>query len=280
MQIDFEQEKRWWNTKATREEQDMADEAINRLLRWREVERHLHNVKTILDIGAGTGAFSIPLAERGFVVTHLDFAPAMLSVARQKAEGIPNIRFVEASAADLAEFADQSFDLVLNMDGAISFCGSEAETALCETCRVAKKKIIVTVSHRAWMVPVWVAESLAAVGKFPPAVYAMLEQGAWHYEQFSENAQLTKGYFGTLNAFLPQDLQQCFEQMGWHVLRCGGLGSLANLCGQETIKQVVQSKSLLEEFLDLCDVFDAEILPGGPGTKQRAGLIAVAERII
>ena len=257
MKVDFEKEKEWWNTKAAREEQDFADEAIIRLLIWREIERHLQGIETILDIGAGTGAFSIPLAKRGFDVTHLDFASDMSGTARQKVEGMPNIHFVEANAADLSKFADQSFDLVLNMDGAISFCGSEAETALYESCRLAKKKLIITVSHLAWMVPVWVKESLAAVGKFLPAVYAMLEEGEWHSEQFPDNERLTKGYFGTLQAFLPQDLQQFLEQMGMRVLRCGGLGSLANLCGR----------------------FDTEVLPNGPGTKQRAGLIAVAERI-
>lgn len=118
-QIDFECEKGWRNAKAGREEQDMAGEAMNRLLRCREVERHLEGVTTILDFGAGTEAFSIPLAEPGYAVTHLDFAPAMPSEARQKAEGIPNILFVEANAADL-ELADRSIVLVLNMDQDIS----------------------------------------------------------------------------------------------------------------------------------------------------------------
>jgi len=279
MEIDFEQEKGYWNSKAAREEQDLADEAINRLLRWREIERHLDGVHTILDVGAATGAFSIPLAVRGFHVTHLDFASDMLDIARHKAEGIPNIRFVEANAADLSQFAAQSFDLVLNMDGAISFCGSEVHAALYESCRVTKRKLIVTVSNLAWMFPLWVASSLTDVGRFVAAVYAMLEQGQWHYEQFPDNVQLSQEYLGALRAFLPQELRQLLEQEGLRVLRCGGLGSLAHLCGQEATEIALQDETLLKEFLDLCERFDAEILPAGPGTKQRAGLIAVAERI-
>jgi len=279
MKTDFEQERAWWNSKSTSEEQDRADEGINRLLRWREIERHLAGVNTILDIGAATGAFSIPLARRGFDVTHVDLAPNMLELARQKSKGLPNICFIEANAADLSQFADQSFDLVLNLDGAISFCGSDAEVALSESCRVAGQKLIVTVSHRAWMFPLWAASSLAELGKFSQAVYAMLEQGEWHYEQFPDNAQLSKNYLGTLKAFLPQELQRSLEKNGLRVLRCGGLGSLANLCGQETIERALGSEARQDEFLDLCEYFDMELLPGGPGTKQRAGLIAVAERI-
>lgn len=282
MKVDFERERQWWDAKAPKEEQDLADEAINRALRWREIEKHLEGVKTILDVGAGTGAFSIPLAQRGFAVTHLDFSRAMLEIARQKAQGLKNIRFVEGNAVDLSRFPDRSFDLVLNVDGAISFCGSEAERAIFESCRVAKKKLIITVSHRAWMVPVWVAASLKAMGHFPPAVYAMLDRGEWHQEQFPENAMLSKGltqdYFGAFKAFLPSELRKILEQAGMKVLRIGGLGSLANLCGKETVERVLKDEALFQEFVKLCERFDREILPEGPGTRQRAGLIAVAER--
>jgi hypothetical protein len=34
---------------------------------------------------------------------------------------------------------------------------------------------------------------------------------------------------------------------------------------------------LFEEFVDLCERFDREILPEGPGTCMRAGLLSVAE---
>jgi len=283
LKLNRERERRWWDEKASKEEEDLADEAINRALRWREIERHLEGVDTILDVGAGTGAFSIRLARRGFSVTHLDLSPAMLQVARQKAQDVENIRLIEGNAADLSQFTDSSFDLVLNMDGAVSFCGSEAEQAIRESCRVAKRKLIVTVSHRAWMAPVWVTSSLEMAGRFLPAVYAMFDNGEWEQDRFPENAILTKGltqdYFGAFKAFLPNELRKILERFGMRILRIGGLGSLANLCGKETIEQVLSNDGLFQEFLELCERFDREILPEGPGTRQRAGLIAVAERV-
>jgi len=54
---DFNREKQWWDAKAEKEDRDSADESVNRALRWREIERHLEGVKTILDVGAATGAF-------------------------------------------------------------------------------------------------------------------------------------------------------------------------------------------------------------------------------
>ncbi len=282
MKTNFKRDIQWWDAKAPQEEQDIVDEAINRALRWREIERHLEGVETILDVGAGTGAFSIPLVKKGFSVTHLDFSPSMLEIASQKASGLKTITFVEGNAVDLSLFPDCSFDLVLNMDGAISFCGPEAERAIFECCRVARKTLIITVSHKAWMVPLWVKTSLAVSDRILPAVYTMTNEGKWDQEQFPENVMLSKGctqgYFSAFRAFLPSELKVLVERAGMQVVRIGGLGSLANLCGAETIEKVLKNDALFQEFVTLCETFDTEILPEGPGTSQRAGLIAVAER--
>jgi 2-polyprenyl-3-methyl-5-hydroxy-6-metoxy-1,4-benzoquinol methylase len=86
-ETDFERERQWRDAKALKEERDLADENINRALRWREIDRHLEGVRTILDIGAATGSFSIPLAKRGFHVTHLDFSPEMLAIVVASGRG-------------------------------------------------------------------------------------------------------------------------------------------------------------------------------------------------
>ncbi|MGA2739944.1 MAG: class I SAM-dependent methyltransferase [Bryobacteraceae bacterium] len=282
-ETDFDRERQWWDAKSVKEEIDSADETINRALRWREIERHLEGTKTILDIGGATGVFSIPLAKRGFHVIHLDLSPEMLTIAREKARDVPNIEFIEGNASYLSQFSDCAFDLVLNMDGAISFSGSKAILAIQETCRVARRKVIVTVSHQAQMAASWVGWSLARTGRIAPAVDAMIDRGEWHQDQFPGNevlaAGLTRNYLGALKAFLPVELARTLEGADMQVLRCGGLGSLAGLCDRETILGVSKDGPLLESFLDICERFDAEILPSGPGTRLRAGLIAVARRL-
>jgi SAM-dependent methyltransferase len=283
MSIDFERERAWWDAKAPFEESDRADAAINRALRWRELERHLAEARTVLDVGGGTGAFSIPLARRTLQVTHLDLSPAMLELARAKACDLPNIRFVEGNAADLSCFPDREFDLVLATDGAISFCGPLAEQALAECCRVTRETLFVTVLHRASLVPVWIRGSIQIVGRLVPAVEAMATRGEWRQDQYPENAALTRGctqdYTGPIKAFLPGELRALIEGAGLGVLRCGGLGSLANLVGEETVARVLDDENLLAEFLDECERYDWEILPDGPGTRGRCGLVAVARRL-
>jgi SAM-dependent methyltransferase len=281
-ETDFDREKQWWDAKAPKEERDLADESVNRALRWREIERHLGGVRTILDAGGATGVFSIPLARRGFHLTHLDLSPEMLAIAREKAERLSNIEFVEGNASDLSRFSDGSFDLVLNLDGAISFSGSKAVQAIQESCRVAKQKVILTVSHRAQMTAAWAGSSIVRNGQLGPAVEAMIDHGEWHQEQFPDNRVLAEGltqnYLGALKAFLPSELRTILESAGMQVLRCGGLGSLAGLCNPEALQRAANDSVVWQSFLSLCEKFDREILPDGPGTRQRAGLIAVAQK--
>jgi ubiquinone/menaquinone biosynthesis C-methylase UbiE len=66
-----------------------------------------------LDIGCGTGFLSLELASRGHRVTGIDFAPAMLTLAKRKAaEAGADIRFEEADAEALP-FPPLAFDLVM-----------------------------------------------------------------------------------------------------------------------------------------------------------------------
>ena len=67
-----------------------------------------------LDAGCGTGFLSLELAARGHRVTGIDFAAAMIAVARRKAaERGVSIRFEEADAERLP-YPDGSFDFVIS----------------------------------------------------------------------------------------------------------------------------------------------------------------------
>ena len=67
-----------------------------------------------LDIGCGTGFLSLELASREHRVTGIDFAPSMITQAREKAaERQATIRFEEADAEQLP-FAAASFDIAVS----------------------------------------------------------------------------------------------------------------------------------------------------------------------
>lgn len=72
--------------------------------------------KRILDLGCGLGHNVLPLAEAfpDAEVVGIDAGGPMLryGLARAKALGIENVKFIQADAEDLSRFADESFDWV------------------------------------------------------------------------------------------------------------------------------------------------------------------------
>jgi len=91
----------------------------------------------VLDVGCGTGNFSIKLARLGCVVTGIDISKEMLSVAAEKArmEGFK----VDFQSMDVTamKFADESFDIVISM-AALEFMKDHSD-AIDEMFRVLKK---------------------------------------------------------------------------------------------------------------------------------------------
>jgi demethylmenaquinone methyltransferase / 2-methoxy-6-polyprenyl-1,4-benzoquinol methylase len=103
--------------------------------RWRERAVDLARVgpgARALDVATGTGDLAIELAARGASVTGIDFAPAMLEIARAKA---PGIHFEEGDALAL-RYGDGEFDAVTVGFGARNF--GDLERGLGEMARVAK----------------------------------------------------------------------------------------------------------------------------------------------
>ena len=103
--------------------------------RWRRRAVDLARVgpgSTALDVATGTGDLAIELAARGAAVTGMDFAPAMLEVAREKA---PGLEFEEGDALALS-YGDATFDAATVGFGARNF--ADLDRGLAEMARVVK----------------------------------------------------------------------------------------------------------------------------------------------
>lgn len=94
----------------------------------------------ILEVGAGTGVYSVELAKMGFNVTAIELVESNLSVLKQNASGLNNITCLQGDALDLSRFNDESFDIVLNLGPMYHlYRQKDKNKAIEETLRVCKK---------------------------------------------------------------------------------------------------------------------------------------------
>ena len=75
----------------------------------------------VLDLGCGDGTTALPEAQLGANVLGVDIARNLAAAGNARAErlGLANLRFQEGDATDLNELADDSFDLVVSIFGAM-----------------------------------------------------------------------------------------------------------------------------------------------------------------
>ena len=75
----------------------------------------------VLDLGCGDGTTALPAAKLGANVLGVDIASNLVEAgnARARMEGLANCTFQEGDATDLHELADQRFDLVVSIFGAM-----------------------------------------------------------------------------------------------------------------------------------------------------------------
>ena len=94
---------------------------------------------SLLEVPVGTGVLTMPLYAGlpEAAVTCLDYSADMMDHARQRATalGLSNVAFVQGDVGALP-FADESFDLVLSLNGFHAF--PDKDEAFSETCRVLK----------------------------------------------------------------------------------------------------------------------------------------------
>ena len=93
----------------------------------------------ILEVGAGTGRYSVTLAKQGIRVTAVELIEHNLEILRSKLDGTESITTVQGNALDLSLFPDHSFDLTMLLGPMYHLYSREEQLkALSEAVRVTK----------------------------------------------------------------------------------------------------------------------------------------------
>jgi SAM-dependent methyltransferase len=124
---------------------------------------------TVLDLGCGDGTTAIPSAKLGAKVLGVDIARNLVEAGnkRAKAAGLANCTFQEGDATGLTELADQSFNLVVTIFGAM-FAPRPMDVAK-EMVRVTAKGGRIVMGNWIPADPTLVAQILKISSAYTPA---------------------------------------------------------------------------------------------------------------
>ncbi len=188
----------------------------------------------ILELGCGTGRYTIPFAKLGFDYTGVDIAPAMLGVAREKARraGVEP-RLIIMDAHELA-FEDETFDSVF-CDRTFKFF-QHPMRVLREVYRVLKpggRIIIDTETEK-------LSQRLPSIYIYP--IYALIHIviAGW-FECYRPDEEVIM--------YSKEKLEQMFRRVGFRILESTRMISfptfLVAILPQRILKDLVNEKSII-----------------------------------
>lgn len=109
------------------------------------IHKYLKGNDRILDIGAGTGRYSIALSDEGHQVDAIELVKYNLGVLKSKKS---KVKAYQGSALDLSRYADNTFDVTLLFGPMYHlFTYEDKIKALSEAKRVTKKDGIIFVAY-------------------------------------------------------------------------------------------------------------------------------------
>lgn len=104
------------------------------------IEKYLSPDSKVIEIGAGTGRYSLALAEMGYDVTAVELVPHNIDVMKKKVKSHHNIKIYEGNACDLSMFESETYDIVLLLGPMYHlFTDEDKHKAMSEAIRLAKK---------------------------------------------------------------------------------------------------------------------------------------------
>ena len=274
----------FWDGKAPVEserEKNNPRKQVHTDLIWREISRCIGKRKrlNILDAGAGSGRFSIPLAETGHKVIHFDISPKMIEIAREQcvSRKLSTIEFIRGSIDDLSGFKNNSFDLVLCIDSPLSFCFNSYKKALRELVRVCKSTIILCVMNKSGVISEGgVNFDLKHFGrlKTAPEVYntGML--------LVTDELRRLQPLMPSWHAFSPNEIKGLLSKTKCRIKRISAPGSLVRFVDSDLLKQLLNNPGAYQHYLDFEEQYDSDINNLGLGAKAGGGLLVSAIKTI
>lgn len=118
------------------------------LITMKYIEKYLKSDSKILEVGAGTGRYSIALADKGYDVTAVELVEHNIEIMKKKVKPNHKIHIYDGNACDLSFIADNTYDIVLVLGPMYHlFNDDDKHKAISEAIRVAKTGGVIYCSY-------------------------------------------------------------------------------------------------------------------------------------
>ena len=282
---------RLWNQpdkgeRESKREQTFIDDIVQKSHIERELLSRIEGIQTVFDAGAGSGRFSILLAKKGLHVTHFDISQPMIDKARElakKKDVLTHIEFIKGTLEDLSGFCDKHFDMVISFDAPISYTYPNQEAVIENLVRLARKKIMFSVSSRLGSLPCrvnplqkhqyildsncddpWVKcllsnkENAIENFHFDKRICVEILQNGMEGNGDSEIQAYERGEipWPITYSFMPDELQNILARLGVRNIKLAGPGAFASTFPNELLVRIMKDENQRTDFLDFCYVYD------------------------
>lgn len=275
-------------------EEIYIDDIIQKSHIEKKLLENLDGIETVFDGGAGSGRFSILLAKHGCKVTHFDISQPMIDKAKelaQEAGVVDKITFVKGALEDLSGYADNSFDMVISFDAPISYTYPNQEYVIGELVRMAKKRIIISVTSRLGTLPylsnpIQKNQFILDEHSEDSSVQWLISNrqnaiDTFHFEKSGIEKLMAEGLMGGENeiaeyekggtpwcityAFMPNELEDLLRSHGVKNIELAGPGAYARTIPNELLVKIMNDPKQRLDFLDFCYKYDSNPYVCGMG---------------
>lgn len=275
-------------------EETFMDDIIQKSHIERTLLENLEGIDTVFDAGAGCGRFSILLAKQGCHVTHFDISQPMIDKAKELAERagvMDRITFVKGALEDLSEYPNRSFDMVISFDAPISYTYPNQEHVIGELVRIAKKRMIISVTSRLGSLPLLANpiqknQFLLNEHSEDPFVQWCISNrqnaiDTFHFNKSNIEQLMADGVMGgeyeiaeyekggapwcITYAFMPNELEGLLRSFGVKNIEMAGPGAYARTIPHEILVKIMNDSKQRSDFLDVCYKFDSNPYVCGMG---------------
>ena len=290
---------RMWNLPDKGELESHREETyIDDIIQKNHIERklldNLEGIDTVFDAGAGSGRFSILLAKHGCRVTHFDISQPMIDKAKELAEQagvIDRITFVKGALEDLSDYTNKSYDMVVSFDAPISYTYPNQEHVIGELVRIAKKRIIISVTSRLCSLPylanpIQKNQFILNEHSDDPFVQWCIANrqhaiDTFYFKKSNIEKLMTDGLMGGENeiaeyekggapwcityTFMPNELEGLLRRFGVKNIEMAGPGAYARTVPHELLVKIMNDSKQRSDFLDVCYKYDSNQYVCGMG---------------